>query len=292
MTGPSVLRQLEDGAYTGFRKSLLRAKGSLRQREFLVAVRDGGAFEKLLGELPVESGEDAPLAAAPMTESEYKDPPTDTEQELYRSWRGLPPGVACRSTFWAYVTLQHVRQRRIESVYLAANGGNLSGGAERIDVALRDRAAGQIDSCVRTVLRRLGGLPDVRGNRSVYVDCPFARAWWRERLVEEAVEAGAEGGAVAARKMRKVVRISQSYWEKFIDRVVVRNSTLGSSNIRSAFLRALAQLVALNPRSPAAEVKGLQRLCRRAAAYQGARELSILNGAELDALMASVVQTG
>ena len=31
-------------------------------------------------------------------------------------------------------------------------------------------------ACVRTVLRRLGGLPEVRGNRSVYVDCPFARA--------------------------------------------------------------------------------------------------------------------
>ena len=110
---------------------------------------------------------------------------------LYSSWSYVAPALACRSTFWAAVTLNHVRHGLIDSAFLAANGGNLPGGAERIDFALNDRSNSgpqRVDNCVRTVLRRLGGLPEVRGNRSVYVDCPFARAWWRERMIEQASE--------------------------------------------------------------------------------------------------------
>ena len=71
-----------------------------------------------------------------------------------------PRIVACRSTFWACLTLEHIRHDRIQSVYLAANGGALPGGAERIDVALNDstaRAPQLIDSCVRTVLAATRG---------------------------------------------------------------------------------------------------------------------------------------
>ena len=68
-----------------------------------------------------------------------------------------------------------------------------------------------------------------------------------------------------------------------------RNSTFGSENIRSAFLRALAKYVQANPTSKLKGSADLQRLCRRATTYQGARELSILNDSELDALMGAVV---
>ena len=207
---------------------------------------------------------------------------------LYTAWSAVTPAVACRSTFWAHVTLEHVRKGRIESVYLAANGGNLPGGAERIDFALQDKttkAPDGIDACVRTALRRLGGLPEVRGNRSVYVDCPFARAWWRERMVEQA----ADGDQEIAAYVRSVIRIHQTYWEKLVDRIVFRNSTFGSTNIRNAFMRALAQFIQSNPETELAKTDGLQRLCRRATAYQGNRELSILNESELDALMGVIV---
>ena len=208
---------------------------------------------------------------------------------LYRTWRGLTAATACRSTFWAHLTLEHIRRGRIESVYLAANGGSLPGGAERIDLALRDATAKGpegIDACVRAVLRRLGGLPEVRGNRSVYVDCPFARAWWRERLVEQATEAESE----RADQVRRIVRINQTYWEKLIDRIVTRNSTFGAINIRNAFVKALAQFVESDLDSALRNAKGLQRLCRRVTAYQGSRELSILTDAELDLLMEVVIR--
>ena len=281
-------KELSDSDYTRLRKKLLRERGSERQREFLSVVRRTEDFLKWFSTVPTAGSTDAAILPDPLTESEFKDPPPDAESMLYAAWSAVTPAVACRSTFWAHVTLEHIRKGRIESVYLAANGGNLPGGAERIDFALHDettKAPDGIDACVRTVLRRLGGLPEVRGNRSVYVDCPFARAWWRERTVEQA----ADGDQELAAHVRSVIRIHQTYWEKLVDRIVFRNSTFGSTNIRNAFMRALAQSIQSNPEAEMAKTDGLQRLCRRATAYQGNRELSILNDSELDALMGTIV---
>ena len=281
-------KELSDSDYTRLRKKLLNERGSDRQREFLRVVRHTEEFVKWFSTVPAVGTCDAATLPDPLTESEFKDPPPDAENMLYTAWSAVTPAVACRSTFWAHVTLEHVRKGRIESVYLAANGGNLPGGAERIDFALQDKttkAPDGIDACVRTVLRRLGGLPEVRGNRSVYVDCPFARAWWRERMVEQA----ADGDQEIAAYVRSVIRIHQTYWEKLVDRIVFRNSTFGSTNIRNAFMRALAQFIQSNPETELAKTDGLQRLCRRATAYQGNRELSILNESELDALMGAIV---
>ena len=284
----ALFKEFVDTDYSKFRRELLRVKGSARQKRFLEIVRDTAAFLECASAIPTEGSVDAELAPGSMTESEYKDPPASTERTLYESWNALVPAVACRSTFWANLTIEHIRAGRIQSVYLAANGGNLSGGAERIDRVLHDttvQGPKRIDLCVRTVLRRLGGLPEVRGNRSIYVDCPFARAWWRERMVEQA----ANGDAQLAAIVRGVVRTNQTYWEKLIDRIVFRNSTFGSENIRNALLRSLARFVRSNPESKLTKSEGLQRLCRRAMTYQGSRELSILSDSELDALMRAIV---
>ena len=284
------LVELSDTDYSKFRKELLRVKGSDRQKRFLESVRDTAAFLDHVSSIPTDGTVGPALAPERMTESEYKDPPASTEQTLYTSWSALPPAVACRSTFWAKLTIEHIKAGRIQSVYLAANGGNLPGGAERIDFVLGDttgQGPKRIDDCVRTVLRRLGGLPEVRGNRSVYVDCPFARAWWRERMVNQAANGNAQMTAV----VRAIIRTNQTYWEKLIDRVVFRNSTFGSENIRNAFLRALALFVQSSPASELTSSPELQRLCRRVATYQGGRELSILSDSELDALMGTIVST-
>ncbi len=283
-----TFKELNDAEYATFRKDLLRVKGSERQTKFLGIVRNSDTFLEHMSAISTEGAVDAALAAEAMTENEYKDPPSSTEQVLYTAWSSLTPAVACRSTFWANLTIEHIRTGRIQSAYLAANGGNLAGGAERIDFVLDDtygQEPKQIDNCVRTVLRRLGGLREVRGNRSVYVDCPFARAWWRERI---ATQAGG-GDEEMASCVRTILRTNQTYWEKLIDRIVFRNSTFGSENIRSAFVRALAQCVETNPSSEFTSSTDLQRLCRRVTTYQGARELSILSRTELDDLMRAVI---
>jgi len=285
-----VFAELADANYTGFRKTLLRTKGSERQRAFLEAVRDTTAFLEHMESIATTTGSAVPILAEPLTEHEFKDPPIPIEQAIHACYppAAVPPRVACRSAFWASVTLAHLKAGRIESSYLAANGGVLPGGLERIDRALAERTAQQdqmIDSCVRTVLRRLGGLPEVRGARSVYVDCPLARAWWREQFVSQA----GDGTEALAGALRAIVRSRQTYWEKFIDRVIIRSPTFGSATVRGAFLRALARHVQDNPDTPQ-RAEDMQRLTRRAGICQGRQELSILEDADLDALMTGVVE--
>ena len=184
--------ELDDGEYSRLRRSLIQksAKGSDLQREFLEKVRVTPSFlEYIDSNVPLRGETDLEPLADKMSEAEFKDPPWDTERRLFSAWRGLTPRIACRTTFWARVTCRHIENGLIESSFLAANGGSQPGGTERIDAALGAsgaKAAGMIDNCVRAVLRRLGGLPEARGNRTVYVNCPLARGWWRERLVAEA----------------------------------------------------------------------------------------------------------
>ena len=80
---------------------------------------------------------------------------------MYELWRDTPPSIACRVSFWAGVTLEHIRsQRIIQATWLAANGGITESGEERVDRALSmtgEDGTKAIDACVRTVFRRISG---------------------------------------------------------------------------------------------------------------------------------------
>lgn len=283
-------REFVDSDYTRLRKRLLVEKGSHRQAEFLEATKCSSDFVSYFsGRVDTRGSFDVDVDSVPMTESEFTAPPSDTEARIYRVWSGVSPRVACRTTFWAAVTSRHIREKRIESVYLAANGSNTIGGAARIDKALDSsgqKRAKVLDDCVRTILRRLSGIPEQRGKRTVYVDCPFARAWWREWLV---AQVSRDDGDLA-RQVRAVLRINQTYWEKIVDRIVSRNSTFGSRRVRSAFLVALADMVD-DPTSALRQPKELIRACRRVAAYQATRELSVLSEEELSEVMAEALDS-
>ena len=316
MTAPPTTpdyRELRDTDYTSFRRKLLRKKGSRSQVELLRAVRAGNsAFLDHMSHIGRDGDVLPPALTARLTEFEFRTPPADTELAVYRVLADLPPATACRSAFWASYTCDAIERDEIQTVYLAANGGNPVGGAARLDRVLRTHADGNpeatdredgnkdepsqngrgatlVDSCVRTVLRRMGGIPEVRGKRTVYVDCPFARAWWRSWIVEEV----ADGDSDIARLIGNVLRISQTYWEKIVDRVVSRNSTFGAAEVRRAFLLTLALEVESAredvkvPRL--ANPKHLIRVCRRVAAHQGMRELSLLSQPTLEELMVSVM---
>ena len=130
--------EFEDAAYTKLRKALLRTKGGPNQEEFLEAARRSGLFLDYLNAVPVSGARCPALVPEPLTEGEFRAPPQDTEERLYSAWCDLTPRVACRSTFWARLTCRHIEAGRIESEYLAGNGGNLAGGGERIDPPLPD----------------------------------------------------------------------------------------------------------------------------------------------------------
>ena len=306
-------RELRDTDYTSFRRRLLRKKGGRTQVAFLEAVRAGNsAFLDYMSRVGRDGDVRPPALPGRLTESEFRMPPADTEQAVYRVLAGLSPATACRSAFWAGYTCDSIERDQIKAVYLAANGGDLSGGAARIDRVLRacakndpDASGGNdgnndepgqdgvgaklVDDCVRTVLRRMGGIPEARGKRTVYVDCPFARAWWREWIVEEV--AGQDEDI--ARLVGNVLRINQTYWEKIVDRIVSRNSSFGAVKVRRAFLLTLALEVESAREdgwvSRLGQPRHLIRCCRRVAAHQGMRELSLLGQQALEELMMRVL---
>ncbi len=249
---------LNDADYTGLRKDLLKEKGSTLQQEFIAAAKSNSTFIAQIDQrIGLEkTGEPFKLLAEPLSEGEYKALPLTMEQQLFAQWAGIMPAQASEETFWGYVTLEHIRQGRIESGYLAANGGD--NGEERIDKALSDADVKSTDGVIRTILRRLGGLPE-RGRRSLYVDCPFARAWWRGYVAQQVCE---ETGA-AHGKVAKVLGFTPTYWEKLIVLIVSRNAVLGDSKVRSALIWALSEWVEDDSKQTLFQSKTIQRISRQ-----------------------------
>ena len=285
----TAYREFDNGEYSKLRRDLLRVKGGRLQQQFLSSVRHRNQFIMFMERLPMTSGESVALYPHPLTETEFRDPPVDTQRRLYEGWTKITPRVACRSSFWGSVTCDHVRQDLIQSDYLAANGNHV-GGAERIDRALgesSDRRLKMMDDCTRAVLRRIGGLPEARGNRTVYVDCPLARAWWRERF---AVEIGRDDPDLRA-CVRDVVRLNKTYWEKLVVMVVSRNSVMGSQEIRDAFVIRLAKAISSDASGAVMTGKGLVRGCRNLSALQAVRELSALDADELEEVVDGIISS-
>ena len=287
--------EFDSGEYTRLRRSLIQksAKGSSAQREFLAAARKSAKFLAYIKDaVGVQEGIELQPLAERMSEAEFGNPPSDTERRLFEAWGDLPPRIACRTTFWGRVTYRHIEEGRIESAFLAANGAGNVSGPQRIDAALNatgEEASSLLDKCVRTVLRRLGGLPEARGNRSVYVNCPLARAWWRERLVAEVATNEGEG---LDHEIRAVVHPeSQQYWEDLVTFVVSRNSVFGSSAVRRILIRTLAKVLDENPRSPLRTADELRRVCRSVSSIQASFELSVVPPEELQAMMWDIVKT-
>lgn len=233
-------RELESGKYTALRKNLIKEKGSDFQKEFLTVLMDSNDFIKWIEDRVgiEESGKDIDVFSVKFAEDEFKEPSRQMERELFKKWEStITPAQACRSSFWGYVTLRHIKENKIESHYLAANNGSLVEGIERIDKALKSGKADAMDMTVRTAIRRLSGLHE-RGNRSVYVNCPFARAWWRCHIAQEVCK---EIDAANQNNVIEVLRESQEYWEALINSVVSKNSVFGDTKIRSALIWTLSE---------------------------------------------------
>ena len=276
-----------DDDYTSLRRGLLQAKGKKLQVEFLEAARDSKSFiahiERCIG--LKDEGEPFDLWADLLSESEYKEPPKTVERELFEKWKNLTPAQASEETFWGYVTLEHIKKGIIEAPYLAANGGNLPGGLERIDKALKEKQEQTIDSIVRTILRRLGGLPEARGSKSVYVNCPFARAWWRGYIAEEICrETNADYDKVV-----RTLTVTSTYWEELMVLIVSRNSVLGDSNVRTALIWALSELVEGKDedknKKQLFQVEALKKISRKIGIRSSWQELGVFSVKDLKQIM-------
>jgi len=278
-----MYKRLDNEQYTKLRRELLKKEGSALQTELLEAVRTDASFLKFMRDRVGTKGEEeASLLHEKLTEHQYKDPTKDTSKAIYKTWKDVPPETACRVTFWGEVTLLHIESKCIRSSYLAANGGSLPGGLERIDKALSSRGSEkEIDSCVRAILRRMSGLPEARGNISVYVNCPFACAWWREQFAEEVCS-----NTEASRDMiLNLLRSGQEYWETLVRLVVSRNSILGDRVVRDALIWSLSVTFKTDKENRVFKAQKLKDLCRLLGVRCAWQELGIFKPIELKVLI-------
>ena len=217
-------------------------RGGDEQREFIrLAARNPTEFCLLVRSWGLTGGDPPPITERRLTEKEFTDPPWSTECIIATTWEGLPPSLAARPETWGRIHVEMVEQGRIKSTYLAANGNGETGRA-RIAQALNGNDAQAVDRCVRTVLRRLGGVVEDRANRTAFIDCPLAKAWWRNRYAQEACRTFNKDPAKdLSAALRPTFR-----WTKLVEAMISRLTVIGDSAIRPAVVQCLADGIGRN----------------------------------------------
>ena len=291
-TNPASYRELDEARYLQLQMSLLREKGSVRQREFLECLKENDDFVEFIGErVEIREGSLIPTFDGPLTESSFKELTGDQEHRMYQLWQTTPPSVACRVSFWAGVTLEHVRSGKIaQATWLAANGGITESGEERVDRALSmtgEAGAKSVDDCVRTVFRRMSGLPAARGNRSVFVNPPFARAWWRERIISRILERSEQ--VEERQNLLHIVRRNQQYWENLVTMIVSRDSVFGSTEVQDALINSLAKRTSEEENSPLRSASTLMKAMRRISNVAASREIGVLDFEEIGRIIHGIL---
>lgn len=197
-----------------------------------------------------------------LTESELFEPPQDTEEAVFNSLRNLPQRLASYPAFWTSYHLDMIESGLVEPSYFAKVQISETGQA-RTEKALALVSVDEkpLDRCVRTILRRMGGLPEARGSVSVFQDCRTARSWWRGLFVDEVC------GELGTDRDRawKVLRTNQ-IWEQLTGYVVQKLTVLGDKRIRIALIAYFAEMDSVpNERDKVQDI--LNRIGRRTA-YQ------------------------
>ena len=281
-------QELDETQYHQLQTGMLKNKGSETQRDFLMAAKENEDFVSFMSTwVEIRNGATLPTFDGPLTEQSFKEPTADQELRMYQLWYDTPPSTACRVSFWAGVTLEHVRQSKVaQASWLAANGGVTESGEERIDHALAmkgDEGDKKVDDCVRTIFRRMSGLPAARGNRSVFVDCTFGRGWWRERLVSRI---SSRGQSVEDRTaLLAAVRRNRAYWENLVTFIVSRGSVIGSADVQDAVINSLAKRITLNPNTPLGIASTTRTALRRLSNIAAGVEIGTLEFLEISSLV-------
>lgn len=212
-----------------------------KQKEFAELSMDSnsgkfvGYFRSHCKTEPLDGG-DISCPERPFTEAEFSDPPQDTERAVFRALRNLPQKLACSPAFWASYHLGIIESDIIKPSYLA-KGQIGKSGQGRIEKALVSCGKKPLDDCVRTILRRMGGLPEARGSVSVFQDCRTARAWWRGFFADEVCrEMGTDED-----KVWKALRTNQ-VWEQLTGYVVQKLTVLGDTKIRIPLIAYVADI--------------------------------------------------
>lgn len=258
-------------SFSAFRRQAIASPGSPLQIEILETMREISR-EEFIGwlsgkikesgveiEHAIEGDIEPEMPAKQLSARIFIGPPDDNanrkynpREEMWSKWQNLPIKDACSPAVWGYIVSRMIENKIIPKPYnLMANAKDAkSDGLAEIDAALRaarkqkskdkdgesDDKANKVDSCVRAVLRRLCGLPEERATRSIYQDCPPARAWWQRYISEQvAVTLGKATEAVQS------VLINPTVWGILTEAMASRLTVIGDRNIRDGIMLFLLE---------------------------------------------------
>ena len=170
---------------------------------------------------------------------EIANPQLTTEQESYRILSDLPLRLAALPSFWTSYQVEMVRRGLIDPADLATQiSTTLESGRSRLQKAIRRSKKTLLDSCTRTILRQLGGLPEERGHVSVFVDCRLSRSWWRGYLSHQV----AEDMRLDVDDVWNFLRLATAPWDELQQYTVKRLTVVADRNIRSPLIARLMEL--------------------------------------------------
>ncbi len=200
-----------------------------RQRELIASVKAGSAqfAEYLRAQLGVdrEASLEAPQLPRKIDPSEVRNPPFELERRLCDHWAGqLGAREASQPMRWTHWHLIWIEQEQFGARLGEAFLGKLSNGEEEK----------KQEAAVRNLLRRLGGLPHVRGKVSVLSDCPFARAWWRGRVA--AAVSSASEGMLDVETAHRILHSNNDAWARLVGDSVRRITVVNHAPLIAALL--------------------------------------------------------
>ena len=183
----------------------------------------------------------------PLAADEVFYPPIELERDLHDAWESLiGPGDASQPAFW---TVCHIRW---------LEEGNLGDDPDALfSTGVLGKRVSEPDARTRDLLRHVGGLPHVRGNVSVFSDCPLARAWWRRHLAIQASES-ARGLSVEA--AHQALHKSNQIWEELVRLSVRRVTVISQPKVRASIIASIASTPGVQREDVATIARGLARL--------------------------------
>lgn len=225
-------KEAGSGASDVVRKQLELAEAAERSSTTFLSWFDGVAVEKNSPPFSFRARN------RPLTGQEVANPPLETEQRHYSLLEDLPPRLAALPSFWTSYQLEMVRRELIDPADFATPISSTSEtGRARLQKAIRRSKRNLLDQCTRTILRQLGGLPEVRGYVTVFVDCRLSRAWWRGHIsCQVAADMKLDVDSIWAH-----LRLADATWEQLQQHTVRRLTVVGDRNVRSAAIARLME---------------------------------------------------
>lgn len=178
--------------------------------------------------LSAEQVSDVPALPRPITDAEFRDPCFELEREVVEFWGDrMAAREAAEPAFWTLCHIAWLNQELIGADPRAALTGTIEGG----------KPPKTMDAATRNFIRRVGGLPEVRGKVSVLNDAPISRAWWRARLAAEAhpyLE-----GTHAVEEIHSALHASNQVWATLVGFAVRSITVVNHPEVRAAIISTI-----------------------------------------------------